>query len=87
MTGLNQDKYRILTISVVCGRAHVLFAFSVFVSAQWCLWCPGYGSKKKDKTCVAFNNGSKVEWFNTVCSNNYYYICEANNCKYNITIV
>ena len=37
MTGLNQDKYRILTISVVCGRAHVLFAFSVFVSAQWCL--------------------------------------------------
>ena len=50
-------------------------------------WFPGFGSKQKDKTCVAFDNGSKVEWFNTVCSSNYHYICEANNCKYNITIV
>ncbi|VDI42315.1 speckle-type POZ protein, partial [Mytilus galloprovincialis] len=41
-------------------------------------WVSGYGKKGNGYDCVAFNSGSKAEWFDYKCNTTYYYICERN---------
>ncbi|CAC5383722.1 unnamed protein product [Mytilus coruscus] len=49
-------------------------------------WARNYGKKGNGYDCVAFNTDSKAEWFDYICNNKYYYICESNFCEYNVII-